>query len=176
MILFWQVFLVEDDKLRRNWTRDELIMAFNLYCVLPFGKLHRLNPEIIKLSKLINRTPSAVALKLVNFASLDPELKKRDIKGMSSHSRLDKQIFDEFQNNWSDLVIESELLLNSYDVQNINSENNIISEQVKGIDKVILTKQRVNQQFFRKMVLSNYNLMLRSFIGSGTLVPLKANI
>lgn len=62
--------------MRRNWTRNELILTFNLYCKLPFGKLHRLNPQIINLSNLISRTSSAVALKLVNFASLDPELKK----------------------------------------------------------------------------------------------------
>ena len=26
-----------------NWTRDELIVAFNLYCKLPFGQMHRGN-------------------------------------------------------------------------------------------------------------------------------------
>jgi len=36
------------------WTREELILAINLYCKLPFGKLHRLNPQVIQLSGLIN--------------------------------------------------------------------------------------------------------------------------
>lgn len=32
-----------------NWTREELIVAYNLYCKLPFGRLHNRNPEIISL-------------------------------------------------------------------------------------------------------------------------------
>lgn len=54
-----------------RWTKDELRLAFNLYCQLPFGRLHSKNPEIIELAKLIRRTPSSVAMKLVNFASLE---------------------------------------------------------------------------------------------------------
>ena len=74
------------------WTREELILAINLYCKLPFGRLHRANPDIIHLAKLIHRTPSAVALKLVNFASFDPSLRARGIKGASNASKLDSQI------------------------------------------------------------------------------------
>jgi putative restriction endonuclease len=92
---------------RRSWTRKELILTFNLYCKLPFGKLHSRNPDIIYLAEQIGRTANAVALKLVNFASLDPELKKRGIKGMSSCSKHDKLIFEEFSNNWDKLVLES---------------------------------------------------------------------
>jgi putative restriction endonuclease len=140
------------------WTRNELILAFNLYCILPFGRLHRLNPEIIDLSNLIGRTPSAVALKLVNFASLDPELKKRGIKGMSSHSKLDKQIFAEFSKDWTSLLIESELLFENYNKKISLKDNNLtIDKTTKGIDKIVKIKQRVNQNLFRKMVLSNYN-------------------
>jgi len=64
-----------------NWTRDELILAFNLYCKIPFGKIHIRNPEIISLAKAIQRTPSAVSWKLANFARLDPTLRSRRIHG-----------------------------------------------------------------------------------------------
>ncbi|MDB5384736.1 MAG: endonuclease [Planctomycetaceae bacterium] len=56
----------------RKWTRDELLLAMNLYCQLPFGKLHQHNPEIIQLAAALDRTPSSIAMKLVNLASLDP--------------------------------------------------------------------------------------------------------
>ena len=56
---------------RTNWTREELIVAFNLYCKTPFGRIHIRNPEIIALAKTLGRTPSAVSWKLANFASLD---------------------------------------------------------------------------------------------------------
>ncbi|MEC7264717.1 MAG: HNH endonuclease, partial [Bacteroidota bacterium] len=44
---------------QRLWTRNELILAINLYCKLPFGRLHKTNPEVIHLANLINRTPSS---------------------------------------------------------------------------------------------------------------------
>jgi hypothetical protein len=53
------------------WTREELILALNLYFKTPFGKLHSTNPDVVHLSKLIGRTPGSVAYKLVNLASLD---------------------------------------------------------------------------------------------------------
>ena len=86
---------------QKLWTRDELILAINLYCKLPFGRLHRSNPEVIHLAELIGRTPSSIAYKLVNFASLDPSLQARGIKGASNSSKLDKIIWDEFYNNWA---------------------------------------------------------------------------
>jgi putative restriction endonuclease len=145
--------------MRRNWTRNELILAFSFYCRTPFGKLHRLNPDIIKLSKMIDRTSNAVALKLVNFSSLDPELKKRGIKGMGNHSKMDKAIFDEFQDNWEQLLLESELLYENFDELNLNKT---IDKEINFIDKIggekiVQIKRRINQNFFRKMVLSNYN-------------------
>ena len=57
---------------RKDWTPEQVKLAFHLYCQLPFGRLHQGNPEVIALANLIERSPSAVAMKLVNFASLDP--------------------------------------------------------------------------------------------------------
>ena len=113
---------------QRLWTRDELILAINLYCKLPFGRLHRLNPEVINLSKLINRTPSSVALKLVNFASLDPSLKERGIKGASNASKLDAEIWKEFYNNWDILPYESEKLLAQFEHTTVEQLNHISEE------------------------------------------------
>src|SRR4051794_12218506 len=96
---------------QRLWTREELILAINLYCKLPFGRLHQRNPKIIELSNLIERTPGSVAYKLVNFASFDPSLKARGIKGASNASKLDKEIWNEFSSHWDILPYESEKLL-----------------------------------------------------------------
>jgi putative restriction endonuclease len=93
------------------WTREELILAINLYCKIPFGKIHQRNSEIIHLASLINRTPGSVALKMVNFASLDPSLKARGIKGASNASKLDSEIWNEFFNAWDILPFESEKIL-----------------------------------------------------------------
>ena len=34
-----------------KWTREHLLMALNLYCKLPFGKLHSGDPVIIDMAR-----------------------------------------------------------------------------------------------------------------------------
>ena len=64
---------------KTNWSRDELIVAFNLYCKTPFTKINAKNKAVIELAPIVGRSPSAVALKLANFARLDPALQERNI-------------------------------------------------------------------------------------------------
>ncbi len=139
---------------RRLWTRDELKLAINLYCKTPFGRLHKGNPDIIKLASLIKRTPSALAWKLVNFASFDPSLQARGIKGAKNASKLDREIWDEFFNDWETLSIESEMLLLSK--QHSKTKEFIFPEK-EGKEKERTVRTRVNQSFFRSMLLASYN-------------------
>jgi putative restriction endonuclease len=138
------------------WTRDELILAINLYCKLPFGQMHKTNPKVMELANMIGRTHSSVALKLGNFASLDPTLKARGIKGADHSSKLDKIVWAEFYNNWEDAAYESELLLNR-----IQRRTNLIPEVepdlLEGKEKERTVKTRINQSFFRKAILASYN-------------------
>ena len=142
-------------KKRRAWTRKELILTFNLYCKIEFSKINYRHPLITSLAKILDRTPSAVSWKLVNFASLDSELTKRGIKGATNSSKLDKEIFNEFTQNWEKLVEESELLLLTFKNKNIFPTSNL---QLKlGEDKLRVVKTRLNQSFFREAVLSSYS-------------------
>jgi putative restriction endonuclease len=144
---------------QKLWTRDELVLAINLYCKLPFGKMHKATPEIIQFAELIGRTPSSVALKLGNFASFDPTLKERGIKGASNASKLDKQIWDEFYNNWDAALIESEMLLAQAKHTTIEKLNKITIYDLpkEGKEKERLVKVRVNQSIFRTLILATYN-------------------
>jgi putative restriction endonuclease len=85
---------------KRNWSHKELIVAFNLYCKTPFGKIHNRNPQIVELAGLLDRSPSSVSWKLANFARLDPTLKKRGISGAQHGGKADRQVWDEFNDNW----------------------------------------------------------------------------
>lgn len=143
---------------QKLWTRKELILAINLYCKLPFGRLHKSNPEVVNLANLIDRTPSSIAYKLVNFASLDPSLKLRGIKGASNASKLDKVIWDEFYSNWDSSPFESEELLAKTENTSVEELNNIeINDLPKGKSREQLIKTRVNQSFFRRSILASYN-------------------
>ncbi|MDX9912304.1 MAG: HNH endonuclease [Phycisphaerales bacterium] len=92
---------------RQNWNRDELIKVLSLYCQLPFGRMHSRNPAVAALAEAIDRTPSAVALKLVNFASLDPELRGRGVGGMGNTSAADRAVWEEFYGRWDALADNS---------------------------------------------------------------------
>lgn len=144
-------------KKRRKWTREELILTFNLYCKIEFSKINYRHPQIVSLATMIKRTPSAVSWKLVNFASLDSELTKRGIKGASNSSKLDQEIFNEFINNWDKLVEESEALLLTYQKieKTIFNHKDIIYKE--GLEQLRLVKTRTNQSFFRQAVLSSYS-------------------
>ena len=93
------------------WTRDELLAACNLYFTLPFGQMHSRNPIIIKMAGALGRTPGSIAMKLVNFASLDPTHQARGVSGLKGRSRADREIWEEFRSQWDSAVAESEMVL-----------------------------------------------------------------
>lgn len=146
--------------MRKDWTREELILAFNLYCKLPYGKFNNRNQEVNELGALIGRTGGAVAFKLVNFVSLDPVHKAQGRKGATNVGKLDKEIFNEFTNNWDELLYESEKILatkKQIDIEIIYDDILKDLKNKKGETKIREVKVRINQDIFRKMVLSNFN-------------------
>lgn len=136
---------------RKNWTREETILAFELYCRMPFGKIHDTNEEIMGLAELIGRTPAAVAMKMCNLASYDPELRKRGVKGLANASKLERIIWEEFQNDWELLIIECESISKS--LKPMDSSNEIIP---KGEERDTVIRQRIGQKFFRSAVINAY--------------------
>lgn len=141
-----------------NWTKEQAKLAFHLYCQLPFGKLHKGNPEVIRLAQMIGRTPSAVAMKLVNFASLDPAITSTGRKGLEGASKLDREIWAEFHADWERLAVECEMLRRIIDPTPGPDEADdlLLPEDFTGETCKVVTEQRIKQNFFRRAVLSSY--------------------
>lgn len=137
--------------LRKPWTRDELILAVNLYCKTPFGKIHTRNPQIIALAKRLDRTPGSVSYKLANFASIDPSLPR---KGASNVSKLDKEVWNDFFNNWEEMAYQSEVAFSGKELTDIEAFES--GELPEGKEKKIIAKARLNHTFFRKAILASY--------------------
>jgi predicted restriction endonuclease len=129
-----------------KWTKDELRLALALYCQTSFGRMHSRNPEIVKLAAKIGRTPSAVAMKLVNFASLDPQITDSGRTGLGNASNLDREVWNEFQEDWEEQLYDSSNIIEPEIFEPQESETTRVSEVA------IRTKQSV----FRKMILSSY--------------------
>lgn len=136
---------------RRGWIRDELLMAFNLYCKTAFGRLHRNNPDIINLASLVGRTPSTVAMKLTNFASLDPAHQRRNVRGLRDPSQSDRGIFEEFSSNWEQLAFESEQALQRISASSAEPPppSAEIAIPEGPTDRQQMTRVRTVQRFFR---------------------------
>jgi putative restriction endonuclease len=115
---------------RRDWTSSELIAALNLYYKIPFSKITHNHKLIIELAGLIGRTPSAVSLKLGNFARLDPTLQERNIAGMPHGSKKDREIWSEFYANVEDLAYQSELILAKYKHEPLEKSAEIVQNDL----------------------------------------------
>jgi predicted restriction endonuclease len=141
----------------RLWSRDELIAAFRLYCLLPFGKLHKGTAEIIDLASLLGRTPSSVAMKLVNLASLDPAIRESGRKGLGNASEGDREVWQAFHTDWQSMAEESTRVLQSLgwkEAESVASREPEMSYEGENREAVVLA--RLRQSFFRRSVLSSY--------------------
>lgn len=139
------------------WTREELILAFNLYFKIAFGRTHSGNPKVIELANLIGRTPSSIVMRLANFASIDPYHQQRGIVGLKNGMNQVQPIWDEFFNNKEELIFLSEQILAERENIPIEKKYKIILPELEGRDVIREIKTRVNQSVFREMVLSNYD-------------------
>lgn len=141
----------------RNWNREEEILAFVLYCKVPFGRIHAHNPQIIRFAQLMNRTPASVSMKMANFGRFDPALQKRGIKGLSNGSKLDEQVWNEFHQDWEGLIEEYQKIMDQYQRGYLIAPEKDLSQTFpEGYYTLSETKQRVNQDFFREALMISY--------------------
>lgn len=142
------------------WTKEQVKLAFHLYCQLPYGRTHGRNPEIIALAKVIGRTPDAVAMKMLNIASIDPAITSTGRVGLRGDSALDREVWAEFHSDWEKLAVECQLYRQQLDkniVEDLEPDDDeILPDDFTGETRQALTTQRIKQHFFRRAVLSSY--------------------
>lgn len=149
----------------RRWTRDELLVALNLYHKLNFGQFHARQPAIMSLAEKLGRSPGSLAMKLCNFASLDPALKLRGIKGLAGASGLDRKVWSEFHEHLNETAPASEEALRQLFGVDAGSELEVTLQDGLRVRKVppngptettANVKLRRGQSYFRDAVLNNF--------------------
>lgn len=142
------------------WTKEQIKLAFHLYCQLPYGRIHGRNPEIIALAKIIGRTSDAVAMKMLNIASIDPAVTGAGKAGLGNASALDRVVWDEFHSDWERLALECHQLMRQHGLEKQDEPQTedaaFLPEDFTGETRQVLTAQRIKQHFFRRAVLSSY--------------------
>jgi 5-methylcytosine-specific restriction enzyme A len=139
----------------RHWTRDELILALDVYVRLSPRTPDPHLPDVIALSRLLRsermrpteprspnfRSPASVVMKLMNFRSLDSAFKG---KGLTAGGQLDRVIWNTFAEDRSRLKKVAEAIrsvLGSIDTDPKRLDD-LITEAEEGAILTRLHRQR----------------------------------
>jgi len=142
----------------KNWTEKELLIAMNLYCRLPFGQFDQSNKQIREVAEKMERTPSSLSMKLCNLASLDSYNQNRGVVGLKGASKLDRKVWNAFQENWATMGEKSEAAFELLMVEQTPSSGHETSIKTptgpSETERAIKTRRL--QRFFRNTVLASY--------------------
>lgn len=142
----------------RNWTREETIVAFNVYCKIPFRSSSKTHPLVVKYADILGRSSSALNMKVGNIGRLDPNLKEQGISGLTHGAKMEEEVWNEFYGNPELLAFESEKIIARLSNQSVEQAAGINTDDLpQGEERSAVIRQRVNQSFFRLAVLSSYN-------------------
>ena len=141
-----------------NWTYEETVVAFWTYCRIPFKKCNSRHPEIIRVAKLIGRSPSALNMKIGNLGRLDPDLRLHGISGLTRGSQLDKEVWMDFSATPDELAYEAQKILARLSNEDVVKVSGLDLENLpEGKEREIVVKKRIGQQFFHNAVITSYN-------------------
>lgn len=137
------------------WTKEDTIIAYALYCVVPFEKINNSNKLIAVVAKEMDRSPASLKMKMCNMANLDPSLRASGRIGLDRGiTKMDKAVFEEFSNDWEALSEQAAALI-PLDVFDIDAPVYNGPEKSRKHFSEIADKQA--RKFFRKSVLTAYS-------------------
>ena len=155
-----------------NWTKDELILALELYFRDPTARGNKKHPEVINLSRLLNRlpihldneietnfrNPTGVAMKLGNFLRFDPSYTG---KGLDRGNKMEEEVWNLYSSNISALILAKDAIINNIDFVKKNKVINtpdFIEEASEGrlLTRVHITRER-NQGLIKRKKKSVLN-------------------
>lgn len=152
-----------------RWSREETLIVLGLYVSMPpSGRKNwdKTDDVVTSIAAHMGRTPDAVIFKIANLKASDPN---RPGIGFVNVSRLDREIMESYLDDPDGTIAAcSEALgrcgfsftggcsleFDSGDTNQAGRGRGL--EQVIGIERAALVKQRVNQGYFRRVLLDNY--------------------
>ncbi len=138
-----------------KWTHDETVIALGLYFQLPFEKVRKTTPEVVRISRLMGRRPASLSMKIGNIGRLDPTLAEKGITGLVNGAKMEEEVWNEYVGRREALAEDyCELLLKLQGHFSLDNDGQI--KTPPGLDGVRLQHYRINQTFFRQSVLSGY--------------------
>lgn len=132
---------------RKSWTREDVIVAYALYCVTPMSKINTSNKVIQEVAKRIGTSTGSLNARMQNFRAVDT----RQTSSLGRIAKMDRQIFEEFRHDWGALSLRAEQItgLAIFNADPLNGAKRLSDLT----DHKRVTRERV---FFRKAVLAAY--------------------
>lgn len=131
-----------------SWSKEELMLAFNFYCKIPINQINANNKNIINFASLLDKSPKDIVKRFTNFSKLEASTNiLGNIEGFE-----DKETWANFQSNWEKSIYESE-----NHIINLEYKRQGITDFPKGTERQNILKSRVNQGFFRSVILTSYD-------------------
>ena len=141
----------------KTWTKEEIMIIFNLYCKLSFKESTRDNNMIDEYAKLLKRSSDSLIIKMSDLGKIDPELKKySNITGIYGE-KLDRDVWSDFLNNPMQFVYNSAKLIARAAGRNLSDLDDMNKDLPKGCNPKDSIRHKIGFLFFRKVVLSSYN-------------------
>ncbi len=139
------------------WTRDELILALDLYFRFKISALSAEHPEVVALSRLLNslpihsdrpdaarfRNPNGVYMKLGNFSRLDPEYPGA---GLTAGSKEDERVWAEFSGDRERLRAVAEAIRSGAQAAVGESLPEVDEDEEAPEGKVLFRQHRVRER------------------------------
>ena len=155
------------------WTRNELILALDLYFRLNVENTSEKNPEIKELSTYLNQlpifpegirdtnfcNPSGVYMKLCNYLRFDPNYSG---VGLDAGSKLDEVVWNEFSIDKSRLHKIANIIKSQNSFFSVENEINDAGIDDEFAEGKIVTRTHKNRERNQKAIFTKKNLVLRS--------------
>lgn len=165
----WHVASMGDHMTRQNWSREETLLALGLYVAKPpRGRKNwdKTDDAVMTIASQIGRTPDAIILKIGNLKASDPN---RPGYGLANGSRLDREIMAGYLHNSDDVISECSQALERYgfcftgecslEYDSEEMRRAAVAdapEEVMGAERIATVSQRVNQGYFRGVLMDNF--------------------
>lgn len=88
------------------WSREDIIIAYALYCITPLGKINPSNKVIQQVAETIPHSVASIVMRMRNFQYIDPKVSS----GLKNVAKADRMIYEEFKHDWGSLSLEAETL------------------------------------------------------------------
>jgi 5-methylcytosine-specific restriction enzyme A len=161
------------------WSRDDLILALDLYIRFKGNPPGRSSPEIVGLSSLLNRiasgsageaadfrNPNGVYMKLMNFRRFDPIYQAQGKTGLTRGNKLEEGVWNDFAGDTPRLNNIAFAIETNLNEQASSSDIGELQEIDEAEEGRILTRAHLVRERSRKLVEAKKTAVLRT---SGTL-------